>query len=55
MFFRNMIFYTVVGSVLWAIAARLGAGLVINLSVSLPVPPMLFFGYAPYKGRGRLL
>ena len=47
--------YTVVGSILWAIAARMVAGLVINVSVSPLVPPMLFFGYALYEGRGRLL
>ena len=55
MILRNMIFYTVAGSILWAVAGRMGAGLVINMIVSLMVPPMLLFGYALYKGRGRLL
>jgi hypothetical protein len=50
-----MIFYTVAGAVLWAIASRLGTGLVVNLAVSLLVPPLLLFGYALYKGRGPLL
>jgi hypothetical protein len=55
MILRNMIFYTVAGSVLWAIAGRMGAGLVVNMAVSLLVPPLLLFGYALYKGRGPLL
>ena len=55
MFLRNMIFYTVAGSILWAISDRMGAGLVINMFVSLLVPPMLLFGYALYKSRGPLL
>jgi hypothetical protein len=55
MILRNMIFYTVAGSVLWAVAGRMGAGLIVNMILSLMVPPVLLFGYALYKGRGPLL
>ncbi len=55
MWLRNMIFYTVLGSVLWAIASRLGVGLGGNLAISLLVPPVLILGYTLYKSRGPLL
>jgi hypothetical protein len=55
MFLRNMIFYTVVGGVLWALGDRLGAGLGLNLAVSLLVPPLLIISYTLYKNRGPLL
>jgi hypothetical protein len=54
-FLRNMIFYTVVGGVLWALGDRLGAGLGLNLAVSLLVPPLLIISHTLYKNRGPLL
>ena len=54
MFLRNLIFYTVVGSVLWVIAQRLGAGIGIALTASLLLPPLLL-SYTLYKNRGPLL
>ena len=55
MFLRNLIFYTVVGSVLWVIASRLGVGLAANMAISLLVPPLLIISYTLYKSRGPLL
>jgi hypothetical protein len=55
MFLRNMIFYTVLGGVLWTLGDRLGAGLGINLALSLLVPPLLIISYTVYKNRGPLL
>ena len=55
MFLRNLIFYTVLGSVLWVIASRMGVGLGANLAISLLVPPLLILSYTLYKSRGPLL
>jgi len=55
MFLRNLIFYTVLGSVLWVIAGRMGVGLGGNLAISLLVPPLLILSYTLYKSRGPLL
>jgi hypothetical protein len=55
MFLRNMIFYTVVGGVLWTVAGKLGAGLGLNLALSLLAPPLLIIAYTLYKHRGPLL
>jgi hypothetical protein len=55
MVLRNMIFYSIVGGVLWAIAERLGAGFGVNLAISLLVPPLILIIYTLYKNRGPLL
>jgi hypothetical protein len=52
---RNMIFYTVVGGALWKLGDKLGAGLGINLALSLLIPPLLIISYTVYKNRGPLL
>lgn len=55
MVLRNMIFYSIVGGVLWAIAERLGVGFGVNLAISLLAPPLILIVYALYKNRGSLL
>ena len=55
MFLRNMIFYSVAGGLLWALGDRMGAGLGLNLALSLLVPPLLIISYTLYKNRGPLL
>ena len=48
MFLRNLIFYTVAGSVLWVIAQRLGAGIGVALAASLLLPPLALLSYTLY-------
>ena len=55
MILRNLIFYTVSGSILWSVAGRLGANFALNMAISMLVPPALMLGYALYKNRGPLL
>ena len=55
MFLRNLIFYSVMGGLLWAVAQRLGAGLGLSLAASLLVPPLILISYTLYKNRGPLL
>jgi hypothetical protein len=55
MFLRNLIFYSIVGGVLWAIAERLGVGFGLNMAISLLVPPLILIVYTLYKNRGPLL
>jgi hypothetical protein len=54
MILRNMIFYTIVGSLLWGAGSKLGAGMGVNLALALLVPPALLLGYALYRNRGPL-
>jgi hypothetical protein len=55
MVLRNMIFYSIVGGILWAVAERLGAGFGVNLAISLLAPPLILIIYTLYKNRGPLL
>lgn len=55
MILRNMIFYTIVGSLLWALGSKLSAGMGVNLALSRLVPSVLLLGYALHKNRGPLL
>jgi hypothetical protein len=55
MFLRNMIFYSIVGGVLWAIAEKLGVDFGLNMAISLLVPPLIPIIYTLYKNRGPLL
>ncbi len=55
MFLRNLIFYAVVGSVLWVIAQRMGAGIGVALAASLLLPPLALLSYTLYRNRGPLL
>ena len=45
----NMIFYTVAGGVIWAIAQVLGADLTLTLAVSFLVPPLLLIVLLLYR------
>ncbi len=53
-FFRNMIIYAVAGSIIWAVAQALGAGLGTTLAASLLAPPLVLFTFALYKNWGPL-
>jgi uncharacterized membrane protein len=48
---RNIIFYTVAGSIIWAIAHALGAGFGVSLFASFLGPPLLIIAFILYKNR----
>ena len=51
MFMRVMVFYTVAGSIMWAIVQALGAGFGVGLFASLMGPPLLHIAYIVYRNR----
>jgi|GEM_PF-1980160 len=53
--FKNLIFYTVAGSIFWAVSQRVGAGLGWSLAASLLLPPLMVIGWVLYKNRRPLL
>lgn len=48
---RNVIFYTVAGSIIWAIAQALGAGFSVSLFAALLGPPLVLIAFILYKNR----
>ena len=53
--FKNLVFYTVAGSIFWVIAQKLGAGMGVSLAASLMLPPLILIGWMLYKYRRPLL
>ncbi len=45
----NIIFYTVAGGIIWAIAQALGADLTLTLAASFLVPPLLLMALILYR------
>jgi len=45
----NLIFYTVAGAIIWAVAQALGADFGLALAVSFLIPPLLLIGVLIYK------
>lgn len=53
--FKNLVFYTVAGSIFWFIAQKLGAGMGWSMAASLLLPPLIIIGWMFYKYRRPLL
>jgi hypothetical protein len=49
--FKNVIFYTVAGSVFGMVAQKLGGGLGWSMAASLLLPPLILVGWTLYKYR----
>lgn len=49
---RNLVLYTLLGTVLGAIADAMGASMPVSFMAALIGPPLLHFGWLAFNGRG---